>query len=97
MPATTKKLSQKQLIASLIVEDAEASGGTVYVVKTPRADAKHNTKNPEQCIGYCCQKGSGLSMYGLSFTDGVAITTDLELVKKITSEFPNYTYEELAA
>lgn len=96
MPVTsTKKLSKKQLIASLVVESDIADGQPMYVIKTPRADAKH-TGDPK-CICYACQpsRNGGLKMYDLVFTDGITITTDRTLAEKIVSEFPDYKMEEL--
>lgn len=97
MPITkSKNKNMRQLVASLIVDEDIPEGKTIYVVKTPRADAKH--VGDATCVCYTCHptKNGGLSMYGLSFTDGVAITTDKELAERITSEFPDYHFEELA-
>lgn len=92
----SKNKNMKQVVASLIVDEDIPEGTTIYVVKTPRADAKHSG-GPE-CICYKCQpsRNGGLGMYGIQFTDGVAITTDKELAERIAAEFPGYTYEELA-
>lgn len=97
MPITkSKNKNQRALVASLLVDAEIPEGETVYIVKTPRADAKH--VGDASCICYAChpERNGALTMYGLSFTSGVALTTDKALADKIVSEFPEYRIEELA-
>lgn len=93
MPSTKTK-SQKQIIAGLLV-DADVSDGTpVYLVKVPRFSEPHVAVGECNCLK-CHPIKSTLKMYGVEFTEGVGLTTDLELAQKITAEFPEYTFEEL--
>ena len=92
----SKNKSIRQLVASLLVDADVPDGQAIYVVKTPRAEAKHT--GDATCVCYVChpQRVGALTMYGLEFTDGVAITSDKELADKIVAEFPDYKVEELA-
>lgn len=92
----SKNKNMRQLVASLLVDADIAEGQPVYIIKTPRAEAKHT--GDATCICYTChpQRPGALTMYGLEFTDGVSLTTDKELAERIVAEFPDYKLEELA-
>ena len=82
--AETKNRNLKQLIASLIVDADAPEGETVYVLKAPIAGTDRAK-----------EARSNLTMYGIEMTEGIGISTDLELVQKIVLEFPDYKFEEL--
>jgi hypothetical protein len=76
--------STKQLIASLIVDVDAPEGSDIYVIRAPIAGTERAK-----------EVRSNLTMYGIEMTEGIGLTTDLELAKRITLEFPDYVYEEL--
>jgi hypothetical protein len=91
----TKSKTQRQIVASLLVDADLADSTSVYVIKVPRASSPHIADEKACDCLKCHPLRSTLKMYGVEFTEGIGITVDLELAEKITKEFPEYTYEEL--
>jgi hypothetical protein len=88
------KKQQNLGVAKALLELGVEEGEKVYAVKSPKALIEHT--GADGCRCYRCDPAkSNLTMYGLKFTEGVAVTTDVELARRCVAEFPEYTLTEL--
>jgi hypothetical protein len=90
--AITKKRNTG--VAKALLELGIEDGEKVWAIKSPKALIEHSGQ--ENCRCYACEPGrTNLTMYGLKFTEGVAVTTDEQLARRCVAEFPEYTLSEL--